>query len=284
MKFLRPTRRLENFVEVGWEWLLGLAKTPSVHSRGRGGIGARRPGGRVGPRAGWCGFAHDPGDVGVRVMRGRQHPVRSEGVAKPGGMGLRDLAALAIVTEQRAKAGWGQGQSTGTSLLEIPLECRLSRLVQAKARTPIAPYITAFFEQRDRVVRDVPGTASLRDPGAVALEEAGGLLQPLGRGRRRQFRTQMRDALPEWQVEEQLNQPDQVAAATAPRAVEQVLTDLDVNTKAVFPGVTDIPPRVLADGRRGEGSRCAAAGNPAADCWSRSRSSPMGLFPPHRRA
>jgi hypothetical protein len=48
-------------------------------------------------------------------------------------------------------------------------------------------------------------------------------------------------ALPEWQVEEQLDQPDQVAAATAPRAVEQVLTDLDVDPKAVFPAVRDSP-------------------------------------------
>jgi hypothetical protein len=30
-------------------------------------------------------------------------------------MGLRDLAARAIVTEQPAKAGWGQGRSAMTA-------------------------------------------------------------------------------------------------------------------------------------------------------------------------
>lgn len=40
------------------------------------------------------------------------HHVRSEGVAKPMGISTRDLAARAMVTEQRAEAGWGQGLST----------------------------------------------------------------------------------------------------------------------------------------------------------------------------
>ena len=39
------------------------------------------------------------------------HHIRSEGMPKPMGIGLRDLGGQAMVTEQRAQSGWGEGQS-----------------------------------------------------------------------------------------------------------------------------------------------------------------------------
>ena len=69
---------------------------------------------------------------------------------------------------------------------------------------------------------------------AVELEliEGGGLLQQLGNGSGRQFLFEKRHCLAERQIEEELDEADQVAAAATPVAVEQVFADIDVERKA----------------------------------------------------
>ena len=62
----------------------------------------------------------------------------------------------------------------------------------------------------------------------LELIEGDRLLQQLGNGSGRQFLFEMRHALAERQMEEELDKADQVAAAATAVAVEQILAGVDV--------------------------------------------------------
>jgi hypothetical protein len=71
---------------------------------------------------------------------------------------------------------------------------------------------------------------------AVELEliEGGRLLQQPGNGGRCEFLLEKRHRLAERQIEEELDKADQVAAAAAAVAVEQILSGVDVEGRTSF--------------------------------------------------
>jgi hypothetical protein len=66
----------------------------------------------------------------------------------------------------------------------------------------------------------------------LELVKGGCLLQQLGNGSGRQFLLEKRHRLAERQVEEELDEANQVAAAAAAVAVEQVFAGIDVERRA----------------------------------------------------
>jgi hypothetical protein len=71
---------------------------------------------------------------------------------------------------------------------------------------------------------------------AMELEpiKGGCVLQQLRNGSRCQFLFEMGYGLAEWQIEEELNKADQVAALAAAVAVEQVLGGVDIERGVSF--------------------------------------------------
>ena len=68
----------------------------------------------------------------------------------------------------------------------------------------------------------------------LKLIKSGRLLQQQGNGNGCEFLFEMSHGLAERQIEEELNEADQVAAAAAAVAVEQILGGVDVEGRASF--------------------------------------------------
>ena len=81
-----------------------------------------------------------------------------------------------------------------------------------------------------------------------------------------QFLLEMRHRLAERQIEEELDKADQVAAAAAAVAVEQILGGIDVEGRTRFLDVRDTARQTPGVSRYDKASSCGAANTPAAGC------------------
>src|SRR5580658_7970770 len=88
----------------------------------------------------------------------------------------------------------------------------------------------------------------------LQLVEGNRLLQQLGIRSGRQFLPQMRNTLAEWQVQEQFDEADQIAAAPTSVTVKQILAGIDIERRAAFPMQRTQPNKLLR--------RTGAAGSP----------------------